>query len=356
MPSAPCRSRPSPARLAQGTFNLDPQSFDTQKGSACTDFGPKYASLGKVFARWSETQDETITEQLDQGIRFVDLQVAYNGNGSAVTGWRVVQSQYSEWPLYDYLDQVATWAKAHPSEVVLVQLGKVCCDNNPDSQIDAGLFSNFATPSNFGGGTTLAKVAFDVASPSRSFATATIDQIVKQGGGGHNAVVLVPNNVLDSQVLWGEYHVHPVFTINAGHSFKGVSRSLRVAMSDAGVAPTASNMFGPANSRLASYPLTAKPALGSLVGNGLYEVRLAYSFDLSEHNSLFSTFGGLVQSYSASAKTLPPWEEGLWRPSGRGALSRDQILARWGHRVNVVIVDGVENRGYIAAVIGLNAL
>lgn len=338
-----------------GTFNLDAQSFDTQKGSACTGFVAKDASLGKVFGRWTSTQDETITEQLDQGIRFIELQVAYNGNGSVMTGWRVVQSQNSEWPLYDYLDQVAVWAKAHPSEAVIVQLGRVCYDNTPSPQVDAGLWSNFASPGDFGGKTTLTSVAFDAASPTRSFATTSIDQVVTQGGGGHNVVVLVPDNVLDSRALLTKYRVHPVFTANPGDNSTGSARDLRVAMADAGVTPTASNKFASANSQIAGYPLDARPAMGSLAGTGLYETKLAYSFNPREQEALFAGFGGLIQPYTAKSTSLPAWEAGLWSPGGGGVESRNQILAKWGHRANVVLADGVENGGYIGAVIDLNA-
>jgi hypothetical protein len=344
-----------------GTFNLDPHSFDTQQGSACTNFGPQDTAPGSVSANWFETQDESITEQLDQGVRFIDLQVAYNGDGSAQRGWRVVQTQFSEWPLYDYLDQVAAWAKSHPSEAVVVDLRNVCYDNQSRRAIAAGLFSNFATPSDVGGGTTtLAKVAFDAGNPNRSFATTTVDQVVQQGGGGHNVVVLLPRDVEDAAALTTTYHVRPVFTVDAGPSAKASSTALPVAFPVSTVAPTASSMFAVANSQLASHPTHATPAFGSLVGTGLYEVQLAYSFDPSESTPLFSTFGGLIQSASASTPgaaptTLPPWEAGLWDPSGAGAVSRNQILVTWGHKANVVLADGVENRGYVAAVIGLNA-
>jgi hypothetical protein len=45
----------------------------------------------------------------------------------------------------------------------------------------------------------------------------------------------------------------------------------------------------------------------------------------------------------------------LWSPTAPGALSFTKILAGWGHRANVVLADGVEDAGYISAVIGLNA-
>jgi hypothetical protein len=355
----PISSLALPGAHNAGTFNLDPQSFDTQQESACTNFGPQDTAPGAVSANWFETQDESITEQLDQGVRFIDLQVAYNGDGSAQRGWRVVQTQFSEWPLYDYLDQVAAWAKRHPSEAVVVDFREVCYDNQPSRAIAGGLFSNFATPSDVGGGTTtLAGVAFEAGDPSRSFATTTIDQVVQQGGGGHNVVVLLPRDIEDSAVLSTRYPIRPVFTVDAGAA-NASSSSLPVAYPVSAVAPTTTSMFAAANAQLASDPTHATPTFGSLVGAGLFEAQLAYSFDAGESAPLFATFGGLIQAASANTPgalpaTLPPWEAGLWAPS-TGAVSRNQILVAWGHRANVVLADGVEYRGYVAAVIGLNA-
>jgi len=48
---------------------------------------------------------------------------------------------------------------------------------------------------------------------------------------------------------------------------------------------------------------------------------------------------------------LSAWEAALCSANA----PRNQILAAWGHRANVVIADGVEYSGFIQAVIGLNA-
>jgi hypothetical protein len=164
------------------------------------------------------TQDESITQQLDQGVRYLDLQVAYNGNGSPTLGWRVTQNVFSDFPLYDYLDQVAQWAHQHPTEVVIIGIRRICYDGNPTTAIDDGLWSNFSTPSTIGGGgTTIADVAFDAASLGKnSFATATIDDIVQQQGGGHTVVVLAPSTAVARGVLARKYDVHAAFTTLAG--------------------------------------------------------------------------------------------------------------------------------------------
>jgi len=345
-----------------GTFNLDRQAFDTQRGSVCTDFAPEHAKLGNVFSRWHMTQDETITEQLDHGVRFIDLQVAYNGNGSPTQGWRVVESQFSQWPLYDYLDQIAEWAKHHPSEVVIVDFRQICYDNQPSPAIADGLFSNFATPSDVGGGTTtMADVAYDASKTTQSFATTTIDQIVRQNGGGHNVVVLIPNDVRDAAPLASKYHVGAVFTADAAS--KPSSTVLAVRRFALTFSPITRTGFVDANARLATFPLRANPPLGSQVGIGLSVVPLVYTFDPAKQTSLFNTFGGLIISAKTSTspnrhqtpRTLPPWEAGLWDPAGTGAMSTSQILATWGHRANVVLADGIEHGTYVPAVIALNA-
>jgi len=338
-----------------GTYNLDPESFDTQHGSACTSFTSSDAKLGPEFARWSQTQDETITEQLNQGIRFVDLQVAYNGNGSAETGWRVVDSQYSDFPLYDYLDQVAIWARAHPTEAVVVDLSRVCYDNGARGAPAAGLWGQFSTPSNIDAShVTMAKVAFDPATAGGSVANATIDEIAKPG---HNVVVLVPANAVDVAQLTTKYHVHPVVVepLRSGTAPTSAPK-LEVAYAGAQVAPVSVAAFALADSKLEAYPLSNKPALGTLVGKGLYVAQLAYSVTNTARAKLFGRFGGLITSASVPLRNhhtrqLAAWEAHLWSANA----PRDGILAVWDHRANVVLADGVEYGGFIEAVVGLNA-
>jgi hypothetical protein len=356
-----------------GTFNLDPESFDTQTHSACTAYKPADATLPTTLAAWSGTQDETITRQLDQGVRFLDLQVAYNGNGDALTGWRVVQSQFSDWPLYYYLDEIAVWAKAHPTEIVVVNLRSVCYDNRPTPAVAAGLWSSFATPSGAGGGAvTLAEAAYSAGVHTGSPATATLEEIVSQRGGGHNVVILLPNGLVASQLLTSRYGITPLYAVIAGDRAR--SGDLPMTLYDDAVAPTEASMFPTADTRFASYPLTSQAALGTPAGTGLTEVLLAYTFDPEKQALLFSSFGGLIQAAvsplsksSASSsganrslsgakvatrrQILPAWEAQLWAPSGR-----NRIVAGWAHRVNVVLADGVENGGFIAAVISLNAV
>jgi hypothetical protein len=335
-----------------GTYNLDPASFDSQSGSSCASFSSGDAKLGSEFARWSETQNETITEQLNQGIRWVDLQVAYNGDGSPTKGWRVVQSLYSQFPLYDYLDQIAIWASAHPTELVVVDLSRVCYSKDLSSTLADGLWANFVTPSDLqAGSTTIQKVAFNPGTAGVSLANATIDQVAQPD---HNVVVLVPGNVVGLTTR-SAGEVHPIVVAEAGNSAAPASPSrLQLEASDPQIAPTTASAFPAANMQLEDYPIATKPALGSLVGKGLYVTRLAYSVTLATQALLFAHFGGLIAPVSVGsspASHLAAWEANLWE----GTAPRNRVLAAWGHRANVVLADGVQYGGFVEAVVGLNA-
>jgi hypothetical protein len=339
-----------PGSRNAGTYNLDPSSFDSLRGSACTSYAAGDTKFGAEFARWSETQNETITEQLNLGIRFIDLQVAYNGDGSPTKGWRVVQSLYSEFPLFDYLDQIAVWADAHPTEAVVVDLSRVCYDNHATGALADGLWENFVTPSDLSASnTTIAKVAFDPEAVGVPLADATIDQVARSG---HNVVILVPHNVVDPTKLTA-LGVHPIIVGAPGKTVSSPS-VLQVEFVDAQIAPVSASQFSSANAELKDYPLRATPALGSLVGRGLFVTQLAYSVTEATRAVLFTRFGGLITPVSIGSHPtshLAAWEANLWT----GAAPRNLALAAWGHRANVVLGDGVEYGDFIQAVIGLNA-
>ena len=122
------------------------------------------------------------------------------------------------------------------------------------------------------------------------------------------------------------------------------------------VAPRSAAEFRSANSELEAYPLRITPALGTLVGKGLFVSQLAYTATDTARQVLLQRFRGLITSASFVLKKhhtrdLPAWEAELWS----GNAPRIRILAAWGHRANIVLTDGVEYGRVIEAVIGLNA-
>ena len=354
--SVPITGLAIPGAHNAGTNNLDAQSADTQKGSACVNVTAKGAA-GDQLNRWSTTQDQSITQQLDDGVRFIDLAVGYNGNGVAATGWRVVENQYSDYPLSVYLDQVANWAAGHHSEPVIVDLSTICYDHHPTAAIDAGLWANFATKTTTGEGTaTMADVAFNPTSVQGGLATANVGDVTGQQGGGHNVVVLIPAGAKAVQTLTSQYHVHPVLTVAPGT--KTPAGALEVEHGHVPVAPATTGDFSSANSTLGHDPLSADPALGTLVGRGLYVAQLHYDVGAASataQSALFGSFGGLVKTApgapGAASAVLAPWGSGVWTGNDDGAA----IVATWGHRTNVVLADGVQNGGFVPSVIAANA-
>ena len=90
----------------------------------------------------------------------------------------------------------------------------------------------------------------------------------------------------------------------------------------------ASTVFPAADAELKSLPLGTTPALGTLVGPGLYVTQLAYGVTNSARALLFRRFGGLITSASVTlskhhAVQLEAREAGLWGVNS----PRNRILA-----------------------------
>ena len=349
--STPLSGVAIPGAHDSGTFNLDETDFDTQSGSDCTSYTPLFSSVPALVKQWSEAQNIDYTRQLDDGVRYFDVRVAYTGNEQQ--GWRIVHTQFSNDPLQSDMASIATWAKAHPTEVVIVDVQHLCYDNAPSAADDVDLWSDFSP---------LARVSFDP-SPNQSVATATLRDITGQRGGGHNVVVMLPSSVLEPAALLHTFHVHATFVTTPGAAVAPGTPSPSVPEAYAwasAVSPTAASGYDSANEALEAFPTTYSPPLGSLQGQGLYQSQLIYSLngsnigaDLSE----FQTFGGLIptdkspRADGATTKSLPAWELGLWTAS----FNRNDVLAQWGHRLNVVVSDGVQYGGYVPAVVAQNA-
>jgi hypothetical protein len=113
----------------------------------------------------------------------------------------------------------------------------------------------------------------------------------------------------------------------------------------------------PARADPCRHPVT--PPLGSLQGRGLYQSQLIYSLngsDISADVSAFGTYSGLIPdgvapAAGAPAKTPQAWELGLWT----GPYDRNDVLAQWGHKLNVVVTDGVQYGDFVPAVVAQNA-
>jgi hypothetical protein len=350
-----------PGAHDSGTFNLNESDFDTQSGSDCTSYSPIFARVPALVKQWSEAQNIDYTRQLNDGVRYLDVRVAFTGN--VQQGWRIVHTQFSNDPLQSDMASIATWAKAHPAEVVIVDIQHLCYDNAPTTGDDVSLWSAFSP---------LAPVSFDPTT-TRSVARATVRDITHQRGGGHNVVLMLPVSVLQPATLLHADHVHATFVTPPGAAPQPGAPSPTVPEAYAWastVSPSSPSDAVSANHALEAFPFSYAPPLGSLQGKGLYQSQLIYSLsgsNLTADVSAFTTFGGLIpeipspatgpgtstspSTTTSTAPTLPAWELGLWTAS----FDRADILAKWGHKLNVAVSDGVQYGGYVAAVVVQNA-
>ena len=332
-----------------GTFNLDASDFDTQSGSSCTSYNPIFPKVAGLVKRWSEAQNIDFTNQLDDGVRYLDFRVAYTGN--AAQGWRIVHTQFSNDSLRGDLSSIATWAKSHPTEVVVIDVQHLCYDNSPTTADDLDLWSDFSV---------LSPVNFDPA--GKSVADTTLGEITSDHG-GHNVVLMLPSSVLQPAALRSIDHVYATFVTSpgAGGTARVPAPSVPEAYAWAStVSPSSPSGYDAANHALESFPNTYTPPLGSLERTGLYQSQLIYSLNgssLSADVAMFARFSGLIPSSPASAGaggspgSTRPWEFGLWS----AGFNRNDVLSEWGNRLNVVVSDGVEYGGYVPAVVEQNA-
>lgn len=338
-----------PGAHDSGTFNLDATDFDKQSGSACTSYVPLFSNVAALVKRWSQTQNIDFTHQLDDGVRYFDFRLAFTGNPGQ--GWRIVHTQFSSEPLAVDVSSIASWARSHPTEVVIIDVQHLCYDNSPTASDDRELWSELSV---------VAPVVFDPMAGT-SLAATTLHDITSQRGSGHNVVLVLPDSVMQPEVLSEVDHVQATFVTTPGTSSSvgAPTPSIPEAYAWAStVSPASAGAYDAANHALETFPTKYSPALGSLRGTGLYQSQIIYSLsgsNLSADAAMFGSFSGLIPSSpdtpGATAGSHPPWEVGLWSSS----FDRNDVIAEWGRRLNAVVTDGVEYGGYVPAVVEQNA-
>ncbi len=101
-------------------------------------------NAGADFVRQqAQTQALTVTQQLDNGIRFLDLRMMYEYSARKdKKDWYSLHLLQSNKPMLSYLTEIRDWLVAHPSEVVVLWLskhGSVCAkgeDQYPNTPIE----------------------------------------------------------------------------------------------------------------------------------------------------------------------------------------------------------------------------
>lgn len=77
--------------------------------------------LEEFFRMQAKTQQLTLTQQLDNGIRFLDIRIMWEPDKNA---WYSIHFMQSKKPAEEYLKEIRRWMDAHPQEVVVIWLSK----------------------------------------------------------------------------------------------------------------------------------------------------------------------------------------------------------------------------------------
>lgn len=101
-----------------GTFSIsrtDPVLSDAQNDAGTEQFEgiPPLRIADYIY-----THDKTFSEQLDLGIRYLDFRLTCDADGMFIV--HVFRGE----PIADALDEIATWAREHPAEVVFLDVQK----------------------------------------------------------------------------------------------------------------------------------------------------------------------------------------------------------------------------------------
>lgn len=73
----------------------------------------------KIIYKWSTTQDLTVSEQLDSGIRYFDLRIAHKPDDTS-TNLYFVHMLFTDVTVADTLKEMSDWLETHPKEAIIL--------------------------------------------------------------------------------------------------------------------------------------------------------------------------------------------------------------------------------------------
>ncbi|XP_040885420.1 PI-PLC X domain-containing protein 1-like isoform X2 [Toxotes jaculatrix] len=76
----------------------------------------------KIMLKWAATQEETITKQLDAGVRYFDLRIARKPNDTDPTRLYFYHGLYTRTDVETVLRVINDWAERHPKEILILAL------------------------------------------------------------------------------------------------------------------------------------------------------------------------------------------------------------------------------------------
>ncbi|XP_037546964.1 PI-PLC X domain-containing protein 1-like [Nematolebias whitei] len=82
----------------------------------------KICCLRRILRRWAATQEVTITEQLNAGVRYFDLRIARKPDDTNPTRLYFHHGLYTRTDVETGLKRINVWAEKHPKEVIILSL------------------------------------------------------------------------------------------------------------------------------------------------------------------------------------------------------------------------------------------
>lgn len=114
----PLNQLPMPGSHDSFTYSLNEDGPISNDESSILQAVGKIPFVKHIVYSWSVTQQWTVTEQLDNGIRYFDLRTSHPDNAKDEHELRVLHGLYGA-STYDLLAEIKTWLLEHPKEVVL---------------------------------------------------------------------------------------------------------------------------------------------------------------------------------------------------------------------------------------------
>ncbi|KAM6964736.1 PI-PLC X domain-containing protein 1-like [Tautogolabrus adspersus] len=105
----------------------DSMSYDLDINSSIIEpdrlkiFSKIYCARMIVY-RWAVTQEETITQQLDAGVRYFDMRIARKPNDTNPTRLFFYHGLYTRTDVETVLKVINDWAEKHPKEIIILAL------------------------------------------------------------------------------------------------------------------------------------------------------------------------------------------------------------------------------------------
>lgn len=114
-------------------FNLvipgshDSMSYDLDTSSSIVEpdrlkILSKIYCVRKLVQRWGTTQEETITKQMDAGVRYFDLRIARKPNDTNPNRLYFYHGLYTQTDVETVLRLINDWAERHPKEILILAL------------------------------------------------------------------------------------------------------------------------------------------------------------------------------------------------------------------------------------------